>query len=68
MLYAEWSGRTVHVYDEYGRLVRTLHARFEVDGVQCSGSDVNDGRVAISMENGKTDLCRANGEVIRLGR
>lgn len=68
MLYAEWSGRTVHVYDENGQLVRTLHARFEVEGVQCSGSDVNDGRVAISMENGKTDLYRVNGEVIRLGR
>ena len=67
MLYAEWSGRTVRVYDECGQLVRTLRARFEVEGVQCSGSDVNDGRVAISMENGKTDLYRANGQAIRLG-
>lgn len=67
MLYAEWEGKTVRIYNENRQLLRTLHARFEVAAVQCSGSDLDDGRVAISMVNGKTDLYHAYGSAIRLG-
>ena len=67
MLYAEWEGKTVRIYDEKRQLIRTLRARFEVAGVQCSGTNLDDGRVAISMVNGKTDLYHAYGATIRLG-
>ena len=67
MLYAEWSGKSVTIRNGSKVIVRTLHVRANVVGVQCSGNDVNDGRIAIAMDNGKTDLYQANGTVLRRG-
>ena len=67
MLYAEWSGKRVDVRMHTKQIVRTLHARDTVVGVQCSGNGLDDGMVAITMTNGKTDLYRANGQIVRRG-
>ena len=67
MMYAEWSGRMVEVYDERKYLVRRFHARDTVVGVQVSGFSPADGQVAITMVNGKTDLYKTDGALIRRG-
>ena len=65
--YAEWSGKKVTIRDECKRVVRILRARDIVVGVQVSGTNLDNGRVAIAMANGKTDLYQANGTVLRRG-
>lgn len=66
MLYAEWTGHTVKVYNQYKQIVRQINARKDVVSVQCSG-DGNDGMIAITLVNGKTDLYNATGQIVRQG-
>lgn len=66
MLYAEWSGRKVEIYTETKQLMRRFSMSHDVVGVQCSG-DGNDACIAIAMANGKTDLYRGTGQLIRRG-
>lgn len=66
MLYAEWSGKMVKVYQENKQILRQIRARRDVRCVQCSGEG-NDGMIAITLDNGKTDLYRATGQIVRQG-
>lgn len=66
MLYAEWSGKQVKIYTETRQFMRMFNARSNVIGVQCSG-DGNDARIAIAMDNGKTDLFTGTGQLVRRG-
>ena len=66
MLFAEWSGHIVKVYQENRQILREIRARKDVRCVQCSGEG-NDGVIAITLENGKTDVYRATGQIIRQG-
>lgn len=66
MNYAEWSGRQVKIYDQYKTIVRRLNVHKDVQCVQCSGSGL-DGMVAITYVDGKTDLYKADGTIVRRG-
>lgn len=66
MLYAEWFGKMVKVYQENKQILRQIRARRDVRCVQCSGEG-NDGMIAITLDNGKTDLYRATGQIVRQG-
>jgi len=67
MLFAEWEGHTVKLYNQNRQHWRTIRVSHDVVGVQVSsgGSDDNDSTVAISQDNGHTSLYRATGQVIR---
>ena len=67
MLYAEWSGTRVKVYNQYKQIVRTINVRYDVVGVQISGDSSTDAMVAIAQSNGKTDLYRSSGQLVRRG-
>ena len=67
MLYAEWSGTRVQVYNQYKQIVRTINVRYDVVGVQISGDSPTDATVAIAQSNGKTDLYRSSGQLVRRG-
>lgn len=65
MLVARWTGRSVEIFNEHKQLIRRLSAMKNVVGVQCSGNDINDGLVSIAEEGGRTELFRANGQLVR---
>ena len=67
MLYAEWSGTRVKVYNQYKQIVRTINVRYDVLGVQVSGDSPTDATVAIAQSNGRTDLYRSSGQLVRRG-
>lgn len=67
MLYAEWSGTRVKVYNQYKQIVRTINVRYDVVGVQISGDSPTDAMVAIAQSNGKTDLYKSSGQLVRRG-
>ena len=67
MLYAEWSGTRVKVYNQYKQIVRTINVRYDVVGVQISGDSPADAMVAIAQSNGKTDLYKSSGQLVRRG-
>ena len=67
MLYAEWSGKRVVIRTETKQFVRQINARCDVIGVQVSGDGTSDAMVAIAMSNGKTDLYRSSGQIVRRG-
>ena len=67
MLYAEWSGKRVVIRTEAKQFVRQINAHCDVIGVQVSGDSTSDAMVAIAMSNGKTDLYRSSGQIVRRG-
>ena len=67
MHYAEWSGTRVKVYNQYKQLVRTINVRYDVVGVQVSGDSPTDAMVAIAQSNGRTDLYKSSGQLVRRG-
>lgn len=67
MLYAEWSGNRVTVYNQFKTLVRRINVRHDVVGVQVSGDSETDAMVAITQSNGKTDLYKSSGQIVRRG-
>ena len=67
MLYAEWSGTRVKVYNQYKQIVRTINVRYDVVGGQVSGDSPTDAMVAIAQSNGKTDLYKSSGQLVRRG-
>ncbi len=67
MLYAEWSGTKVKLYSETKMLLRQFNVPHNVVGVQVSGKNLDDGMVSIAMDNGRTYLYKANGQLIRQG-
>ena len=67
MLYAEWSGKRVVLRTHTKQIVRTINVRDTVVGVQVSGDSTTDAMVAITMSNGKTDLYKSSGQIVRRG-
>ena len=67
MLYAEWSGTRVKVYNQYKQIVRTINVRYDVVGVQVPGDSPTAAMVAIAQSNGKTDLYKSSGQLVRRG-
>ena len=67
MLVASWSGTIVKIFTDAKIHVRTIHARFPVVGVQISGDSTSDAVVAIAMNNGKTDVFKSSGAMVRKG-
>ena len=65
MLYAEWSGTTAKIYNQNKQLVRVLHVKDTIVGVQVSGDSTTEGTVAIAQSNGKTWLYKTSGQLIR---
>lgn len=64
MLYAEWNGKTVKVYNHAKRIVRTLIMSKDVSQVICSGEEGN-GLITITMIDGKTKVYKDNGIIFR---
>ena len=67
MLFAEWSGNRVSVYNHHKQLVRRINVRHDVIGVQISGDSETEAMVAIAQSNGKTDLYKSSGLLVRRG-
>ena len=67
MLYAEWSGKQVKVYTQYKQIVRRFNVNHDVVGVQISGDSPTDALVAIAQSNGKTDVYKTSGAIVRRG-
>mgnify|MGYP003334155294 CR=1 FL=1 len=67
MLYAEWSGKQVTVYNHNKQLIRRFNARYDVVGVQVSGDSPTEAMVAIAMSNGRTDIFKSSGQLVRRG-
>lgn len=67
MLYAEWSGRTVSIYTHTRQFVRRITVSHPVAGVQISGDSTTDAMIAIAKVNGKADLYKSNGQIVRRG-
>lgn len=67
MLYAEWSGKKVVIRTHTKTMVRAINARETVVGVQISGDSPTDAMVAIAMSNGRTDLYKSSGLLVRRG-
>jgi len=65
-MYTSISGKNVSLYKDNGCIIRRFMAKAEVVSAVVSGSG-KEATVAISMKNGKTDLYRADGTVIRRG-
>ena len=66
MLYAEWSGCAVTIYEVVTRqLIRRIKASHNVVGVQISGDSHTDAMVAIAMDNGRTEVYKSNGQLVR---
>ena len=67
MLYAEWSGKTVTIRNHNQQMVRRINVRYDVVGVQVSGDSETDAMVAIAQSNGRTDLYKSSGQLVRRG-
>ena len=67
MLYAEWSGRTVSIYTHTRQFVCRITVSHPVAGVQISGDSTTDAMIAIAKVNGKADLYKSNGQIVRRG-
>ncbi len=66
MLIAEWTGCTVTIYEAVSRqLIRRIRASHDVVGVQISGDSHTDAMVAIAMDNGRTEVYKSNGHLVR---
>lgn len=66
MLFAEWTGKRVTVYNEYKTLQRVITVTDTVVSVQCTGDKADaDARIAITMANGKTRLYNGHATLIR---
>lgn len=65
MLYAEWSGCAVTIYEAVTRqLIRRIKASHNVVGVQISGDSHTDAMVAIAMDNGRTEVYKSSGQFL----
>ena len=67
MLYAEWSGKRVVIRNQYKQMIRAISVRCDVVGVQISGDSPTDATVAIAQSNGRTDLYKSSGQMVRRG-
>ena len=67
MLYAEWSGKKVAIYNHNRQLIRQFNTRYDVVGVQVSGDSPTEAMVSIAMSNGRTDLYKSSGQLMRRG-
>lgn len=67
MLYAEWSGKRVQIRRETRQLIRDIFVNNNVVGVQISGDSPTEATVAITMDNGKTDIFKSSGMLLRRG-
>lgn len=59
-----FKGKNVNLYDENGKIIRRFLARAEVVNAQINGQG-KDTTVAISTKDGKFELYKSNGTVIR---
>lgn len=66
MLYAEWSGTRVKIYNHNKVLVRQINVKHNVVGVQISGDSETEAMVAIAQNNGRTSLYKSSGVLVRL--
>ena len=67
MLFAEWSGNRVSVYNHNKQFVRRINGRHDVIGVQISGDSETEAMVSIAQSNGRTDLYKSSGQLVRKG-
>ena len=57
-------GRQVDLFDYSGKVIRRFNTKAEVVNAQVSGSGRN-ATVAISMKDGKFEIYRSDGSVVR---
>lgn len=59
-----FKGRQVDLFDYSGKIIRRFNTRAEVVNAQVSGSGKN-ATVAISMKDGKFEIYKSDGTVVR---
>ena len=59
-----FKGKQVDLFDYSGKIVRRFNTRAEVVNAQVNGSGKN-ATVAISMKDGKFEIYRSDGTVVR---
>lgn len=64
MYYVQFKKKKVDLYNQYKQLVRRFNVKADVVNAQITGAG-QDCYVAITMSNGKTELYKSNGQLIR---
>lgn len=64
MYYVQFKKKKVDLYNQYKQLVRRFNMKADVVNAQITGAG-QDCYVAITMSNGKTELYKSNGQLIR---
>lgn len=62
--YTTFKNKKVDLYNEYKQLIRRFNMKANVVNAQVQGSD-KECYVAITMSNGKTELYKSNGQLVR---
>ena len=64
LYYATFKGKKVDLYNQNKQLIRRFNMKSDVVNAQVTGSG-QDSIVAITMKNGKTEVYKSNGQLIR---
>lgn len=63
-MFANWNSKNVALYNDNGQIIRKFSAQADVVNAIISGSGQNT-TIAITTKNGKTELYKSNGQLIR---
>lgn len=63
-MFVTFKGKKADLYTDTKQIVRRFNVESDIASVQINGNDIN-ATIAIAMKNGKTNLYRANGQLIR---
>ena len=63
-MFCEWNGNTTKIYSDNRSMHRAFHTRLPVRCASVTGEG-NDARVSITLTNGRTELYRGDGVLIR---
>lgn len=64
MMYVTFKGKKVDLMNMNKQLIRRFNMKSEVVNAQVTGSG-QDTLVAITMKNGKTEIYKSNGQLVR---
>lgn len=62
--YVQFKKKKVDLYNQYKQLIRRFNVKADVVNAQVTGAG-QECYVAITMSNGKTELYKSNGQLVR---
>lgn len=62
--FVQFKKKKVDLYNQYKQIIRRFNMKADVVNAQISGAG-QDCYVAITMNNGKTELYKSNGQLVR---